>query len=73
MLSALGNRQTLGASKKCLVHYGQMEFWPDRLRRMRRATGLSQAKVGAHLNISGPSVAQWEIGRSKPEVGKLGR
>jgi len=48
-----------------------MESWPDRLRRLRRATGLSQAKVAEKLGIAAPSVAQWEIGRSRPSIERL--
>lgn len=32
---------------------------------------LSQAKVAAFFKIAPPSVAQWELGRSKPEINKL--
>lgn len=48
-----------------------MESWSDRLRRLRAATRLSQVAVGKHLGIAGPSVAQWEIGRSKPSLDRL--
>lgn len=48
-----------------------MEDWPTRLRRLRNATRLSQVKVAKVLGISGPSIAQWEIGRSKPSLDRL--
>ncbi|WP_242010791.1 helix-turn-helix domain-containing protein [Acetobacter musti] len=32
---------------------------------------MSQAKVAQELGISAPSVAQWEIGRSKPSLDRL--
>jgi transcriptional regulator with XRE-family HTH domain len=38
---------------------------------MRNAVHLSQAAVAKALGIKGPSVAQWEIGRSRPGVDKL--
>lgn len=45
--------------------------WPTRLKKLRNATRLSQAKVARALGISAPSVAQWEIGRSKPTLDRL--
>ena len=48
-----------------------MEPWPTRLKKLRAATGLSQAQVAKHFGIKPSSVAQWEIGRSKPTVDKL--
>ncbi|MBS1015180.1 LexA family transcriptional regulator [Acetobacter persici] len=45
--------------------------WPTRLKRLRNATRLSQAKVARELGISAPSVAQWEIGRTKPSLDRL--
>lgn len=71
MPSALGNRQSLGATRYCLRYRRKMEEWHHRLRRMRRATRLSQVRVGKELGIAGPSVAQWEIGRSRPSLDRL--
>lgn len=45
--------------------------WPTRLKKLRSATRLSQAKVARELGISAPSVAQWEIGRTKPSLDRL--
>lgn len=52
-----------------------MEPWPDRLKRLRLAAQppLSQAAVARHFGIAPPSVAQWESGRSKPDIDKLPR
>jgi transcriptional regulator with XRE-family HTH domain len=63
----------LGESKRHLGHFQAMEAWPERLSRLRNAVQprLSQAKVAKALGISAPSVAQWEIGRSRPTVDKL--
>ncbi|MBY4641487.1 XRE family transcriptional regulator [Gluconacetobacter entanii] len=48
-----------------------MENWATRLKRMRLAVRLSQAKAGKQLGIKGPSIAQWESGRSKPALDRL--
>lgn len=48
-----------------------MDTWPERLKRFRNATRLSQAKVARALGIAPASVAQWEIGRSKPSLERL--
>ena len=48
-----------------------MEDWASRLKRLRMATRLSQAKVARALGIAPASVAQWEIGRSKPSLDSL--
>ncbi|MFT8335122.1 MAG: helix-turn-helix domain-containing protein [Acetobacter orientalis] len=45
--------------------------WHTRLKRLRGATRLSQAKVARLLGIAAPSVAQWETGRSKPSLDRL--
>ncbi len=67
------NRQTLGALPFAVGDAYWMEAWPDRLRRLRNATQprLSQAAVAKHFNIAPASVAQWELGRSKPAIDKL--
>lgn len=61
----------LGEIRRCLIHDGSMEDWPERLKRMRNATRLSQAKVARALGIAPASVAQWESGRSKPSLERL--
>lgn len=66
-----GNRQMLGDDRPRLTHYRSMESWPTRLKRLRTATRMSQAKVAKALKIAAPSVAQWEIGRSKPSLDRL--
>jgi len=51
-----------------------METWHNRLKRLRNARPkLSQAKVAGLVGIKPSSVAQWEIGRSKPTIDKLPR
>ncbi|MFT8990429.1 MAG: helix-turn-helix domain-containing protein [Gluconobacter albidus] len=48
-----------------------MDDWATRLKRLRTKTRLSQAKVARALGIAPASVAQWEIGRSKPSLDRL--
>lgn len=75
MLSDSVNRQTLGALENPLGHAYWMEAWNDRLRRIRNATRprLSQVKVAKAFGIAPASVAQWELGRSRPAIDKLAR
>ncbi len=48
-----------------------MESLNDRLARLRQATGLTQREVARALGIKSPSVAQWESGRSRPDLERL--
>lgn len=43
----------------------------DRLRAARRSAGLTQREVARRLGIAAASVAQWEIGRSRPDITRL--
>lgn len=61
----------LGDISQCLIHISSMDDWASRLKRLRTATRLSQAKVARALGIAPASVAQWEIGRSKPSLDRL--
>lgn len=54
-----------------LGHSKPMEPWPDRLRRMRKAAGYTQAGAAEALGIAAASIAQWEIGRTKPSRDRL--
>jgi transcriptional regulator with XRE-family HTH domain len=48
-----------------------MESLHDRLARLRQATGLTQREVARALGIKSPSIAQWESGRSRPDLERL--
>lgn len=65
------NRQMLGAAHAAMRHGLPMDDWSRRLARLRQKTGLSQAKVARELGIAAPSVAQWETGRSRPDISRL--
>ena len=52
------------------VTYGRMRAmdpWPTRLAKLRKKAGLSQVRAGLLIGVAGPSIAQWESGRSKPD------
>lgn len=40
----------------------------ERLRQLRKQAGLSQKALAERLGISGPAVAQWEMGRHRPDT-----
>lgn len=40
----------------------------ERLRQLRKQAGLSQKALAERLGISGPAVAQWEMGRHRPDM-----
>jgi transcriptional regulator with XRE-family HTH domain len=44
---------------------------PTRIRRYRKAAGLSQIALARALGISGPSVNEWESGKSRPSIERL--
>jgi transcriptional regulator with XRE-family HTH domain len=48
-----------------------MESLNERLARLRQAAGLTQRRVAQALGIKSPSVAQWESGRSRPDLERL--
>ncbi|WP_372397058.1 helix-turn-helix transcriptional regulator [Azospirillum sp. HJ39] len=43
----------------------------SRIKQLREKMGLSQVGFGNLLNVSGPSVAQWEANRTKPNHARL--
>lgn len=43
----------------------------DRLKAARLRAGLSQRGAAKKLGIAGPSVAQWESGRTRPDLGRI--
>ena len=43
----------------------------DRLRKARAAAGLSQRAAAKHLGIAAASLAQWEIGRTRPDIDRF--
>lgn len=68
---AESNRQLLGAANLKNRHIQLMEEWNRRLARLRNKTGMSQAKAAKSLGIAPASVAQWETGRSRPDISRL--
>ena len=48
-----------------------MEPLHERLARLRQAARLTQRGVAQALGIKSPSVAQWESGRSRPDLDRL--
>ena len=43
----------------------------ERLKKLRKESGLSQAEVADYLEISRQSISQWENGRSYPDIANL--
>lgn len=52
------------------VHSSDVRFGAN-LKQLRLAKGLSQARVGAALGVSGPSISGWESGRARPKHDRL--
>ncbi|WP_192646011.1 helix-turn-helix domain-containing protein [Sphingopyxis sp. OAS728] len=52
------------------LHSSDVRFGAN-LKRLRIAKGLSQARVGAELGVSGPSISGWESGRARPKNDRL--
>jgi transcriptional regulator with XRE-family HTH domain len=44
----------------------------ERIRKARKAAGLTQGAVAAHFNIRPVSVTQWESGKSRPDMERMG-
>ena len=43
----------------------------ERLKKLRKLLGLSQAKIADHLGVSQSAVANWEVGSNVPESARL--
>ena len=48
------------------------EGFPSKLKQAREKTGFTQREVAKEVNIPQASIAQYEIGRSEPDIEKLG-
>lgn len=44
-----------------------MTDWPDRIRAIRAARGLTQAQLAAEIGAARRSVIDWEAGKREPE------
>jgi len=51
--------------------YRRMDTLADRIRRYRFTSGLSQAQLAARMGIKPSSVAQWELGQTRPHSTRL--
>jgi len=60
----------LGSTDSVAVASSNARFGA-RLKRLRIAKGLSQARVAAELGVSGPSISGWESGRARPKHDRL--
>lgn len=43
----------------------------DRIQQLRKARGLSQEELSAHLNVSRQAVSKWESGQSLPDLDRI--
>lgn len=43
-----------------------------RIAKLREAAGLTRAQLAENLGIAAPSVHEWESGKTKPRVDRLG-
>ena len=48
-----------------------MESFGLRLRRLRRALGMSQGELAKLLGVSDPAVCGWELNKSRPKPGRM--
>lgn len=48
------------------------ESFPSKLKAARDKTGLSQRDVAKELNISQPTITNYETGRTQPDIETLG-
>jgi len=54
-----------------IIEYDKQMGFPDRLRQVRKALGLSQTKIASVLGISMPSYVRYEMGRLSPRIDTL--
>ena len=48
------------------------ERFPSKLRKARKDTGFTQIEIEKELNIPRSTLANWEIGRTQPDIESLG-
>lgn len=48
------------------------ESFPSKLKKARKNTGLTQIEIEKELNIPRSTLANWEIGRTQPDIESLG-
>lgn len=48
------------------------ESFPSKLRKARKDTGFTQIEIEKELNIPRSTLANWEIGRTQPDIESLG-
>lgn len=50
-----------------------MEIFSERLKELRKGSGLSQKQLAAILKTTNSSVCDWECGRAEPNLGMVAR
>lgn len=48
------------------------ESFPSKLKKARQDTGFTQIEIEKELNIPRSTLANWEIGRTQPDIESLG-
>lgn len=48
------------------------ESFPSKLKKARKNTGFTQIEIEKELNIPRSTLANWEIGRTQPDIESLG-
>jgi transcriptional regulator with XRE-family HTH domain len=48
------------------------ESFPSKLKKARKDTGFTQIEIEKELNIPRSTLANWEIGRTQPDIESLG-
>lgn len=48
------------------------ESFPSKLKKARQNTGFTQIEIEKELNIPRSTLANWEIGRTQPDIESLG-
>lgn len=49
-----------------------IESFPSKLKKARKDTGFTQIEIEKELNIPRSTLANWEIGRTQPDIESLG-
>lgn len=49
-----------------------VESFPSKLKQARINTGLTQREVAAEIKIPNSTLANWELGRTQPDIESIG-
>lgn len=67
----MGRRKVTNAETGKIAHNSVVSEIGSRIRYYRKRKGLEQKQLAAYLGITGNAITNWEMGRSRPDIGLI--